>query len=543
MNDGLAPLVRVARVPELRRVLLAYSGFSIGEYATWLAVLFYALERGGPREVGLVAFIQLVPAVLLTPFAAYAGDRFSPQRSLAAGYAAQAVSMVVVSVAMVAGNWLLVYVASAAVATAISFTRPVMCCLLPMLTHRPTDLIAANVVAGIVAQVGMFLGPLLAGAVMAVGSPAGVFATCAAIAALGCVAVLTTSVVDATSRDTPDLGDLTHRMFAGFATLRRERRVRIFVGMIAVAGLVNGIADVLVVTITDERLDGGGGQAGLLAAAFGVGGMLGAAGVARTRRDTRRGHAFVVSAVLMGGVLAAMAAVNGLGAALVLFALLGTGPTFLELSATVTLQSQAPTEVLARVFGVVEGARIAAIAIGSLLVTIFVTRFTISETLVLFGVVVVSLVVVLVIRLRTTGDAPPAVEPSIIDALAIDPVFASLPAPTMERLGRTVTCRRTVAGTQIVEQGAEGDHYYVIVDGEFSVVKDGRPVNHLGPGGSFGEIALLRNVPRASTVTAITDAQLLVVDRADFLAAVTGHPGSLTTARGIAEEHVGPHDG
>ena len=77
MNEtsGLANIMRVGRARELRRVLLAYTGFSISEYATWLAVLFYALQRGGPQEVGLVAFLQLVPAVLVTPFAAYAGDR------------------------------------------------------------------------------------------------------------------------------------------------------------------------------------------------------------------------------------------------------------------------------------------------------------------------------------------------------------------------------------------------------------------------------------------------------------------------------------
>ncbi len=81
----VALLVRVGRTRELRRVMLAYAGFSISEYATWLAVLFFALERGGPSEVGLVAFLLLVPAVLVTPFASYAGDRFRPQRALAGG--------------------------------------------------------------------------------------------------------------------------------------------------------------------------------------------------------------------------------------------------------------------------------------------------------------------------------------------------------------------------------------------------------------------------------------------------------------------------
>jgi len=84
-----ALLLRNACSAELRRVQFANAGFSISEHATWLAVLFFALERGGSREVGLVAFIQLSPSVVLTPFSSYAGDRFRPQRALASGYAIQ----------------------------------------------------------------------------------------------------------------------------------------------------------------------------------------------------------------------------------------------------------------------------------------------------------------------------------------------------------------------------------------------------------------------------------------------------------------------
>jgi hypothetical protein len=374
---------------------------------------------------------------------------------------------------------------------------------------------------------------------MVVGSPADVFATCAVIVGLGCLAALTTPVLDAEPGETPDLGDLTERLFAGFATLRRESRVRILVGMIAVAGLVNGIADVLFVTFTDERLDGGGGQAGLLAAAYGVGGMLGAIAVARIVRNQHISREFLTSAVLAAGALVAMAATDGLGTALVLFAVLGAGEAFLKLAAAVTIQRQSPTEVLARVFGIVEGAQMAAIALGSLLVTILVSRFTVTESFVVLGFVVLGLVVIGVVRLRAAGDGPTSVDPVIIGHLVADPVFAALPAPTMERLGRTVERQRAPAGTAVVVQGDVGDHYFLIVDGEFTVTKDGENVNRLGPGQSFGEIALLRDVPRTSTVTAVTDADLLVIERDDFLDAVTGHPHSLTTARAVAADHVG----
>ena len=87
------PVARVVRDRNLRRLELGFVAFAFGEHATWLAILVYAMSRGGPREVGIVAVVQLLPAVLLAPLAAYAGDRFAPGRALAAGYAAQGLSM------------------------------------------------------------------------------------------------------------------------------------------------------------------------------------------------------------------------------------------------------------------------------------------------------------------------------------------------------------------------------------------------------------------------------------------------------------------
>ena len=78
------------------------------------------------------------------------------------------------------------------------------------------------------------------------------------------------------------------------------------------------------------------------------------------------------------------------------------------------------------------------------------------------------------------------------------------------------------SGTAVVREGEHGDAFYVIVDGSFHVTTAGLRLGDLGQGEFFGEIALLRDVPRTATVTATSDGTLLTVRRMDFLAAILG---------------------
>ena len=69
---------------------------------------------------------------------------------------------------------------------------------------------------------------------------------------------------------------------------------------------------------------------------------------------------------------------------------------------------------------------------------------------------------------------------------------------------------------------------------------DGRKVQTLGRGDSFGEIALLRNVPRTATVKAQGEAELYALERRDFLGAVTGFAPSLSAAEAVIGMRLGP---
>src|ERR687887_2512927 len=100
----LARLLGVVRTvsgnPGLRRVELAFVGFNVAEWATWVAILAFAYQVGGAAATGLVAVVQLVPAALLAPLAAVAGDRFRRERVLLGGYLAPAPAMGATAVAL-----------------------------------------------------------------------------------------------------------------------------------------------------------------------------------------------------------------------------------------------------------------------------------------------------------------------------------------------------------------------------------------------------------------------------------------------------------
>jgi CRP-like cAMP-binding protein len=85
--------------------------------------------------------------------------------------------------------------------------------------------------------------------------------------------------------------------------------------------------------------------------------------------------------------------------------------------------------------------------------------------------------------------------------------------------------------------GDEGDRFYVIESGELAVdLATG--VKTEGRGRWVGEIALLRDVPRTATVRAVTDVDLLALERDEFLGAVTGHAPTSAAANEIVGERL-----
>jgi len=85
------------------------------------------------------------------------------------------------------------------------------------------------------------------------------------------------------------------------------------------------------------------------------------------------------------------------------------------------------------------------------------------------------------------------------------------------------------AGKDIVRQGDPGNQFFVVIDGELAVTRDGETVATLGPGDYFGELALFDPARRNATVTAVGPAALVSVSRGTFRE-LLGEVGSLRDA-------------
>ena len=118
------------------------------------------------------------------------------------------------------------------------------------------------------------------------------------------------------------------------------------------------------------------------------------------------------------------------------------------------------------------------------------------------------------------------------------PVFAPLPLATAEGLAARLIALQVPAGEEIITQGELGDRFYLIEEGAVEVLQDGTVLRRQGPGDSFGEIALLRDVPRTATVRALVPTRLLALDRDPFLVSVTGHADSRHAADEVSDRFL-----
>ena len=542
MNERSRTFRAVMTDPNLRRVELAFLGFNMTESATWVAILVYAFERGGAREAGVVAPIMLVPSAIVAPFAAYAGDRFRRDRVLLIDYLVQGVAMGATAGTLFADAAPWVVYASATIASiSITFTRPAQNSLIPALTETPDDLTATSVVTGVVEGAGKMLGPLAAGVLLGLSGPGAVFAVFAGVTLLG--AIFVSRVRADPSAVTPPgrvgASDVWRETLAGFTTLRRDREPRLVVLLLASSDIVVGALDVLFVATAIDFLGIGQSGAGYLSAAFGAGALIGAAMTVVLVGRKRLTPPLAAGAVVFGVPIGLVAVTPSAVSAPILFAVAGGGRTLGDVAGRTLLQRISPNEVLSRVFGVLEGLSMFALAVGSIGAAVLIQVFGVQAALVVIGAFLPLVILVSSSHLLSIDRRAVAPDAERLALVRKIPFFAPLAAPAMERVMANMSPLQVDPGTVLIREGDAGDLFYVVVEGEVEVTSAGTYLRTLGPGAYIGEIALLRDVPRTATVVAKTPLRLLALQREPFLLAVTGHPQSVRAANAVADARLG----
>jgi len=527
------------RNPNIRRLELAWAASVTGEWSSIVALSVFAYDAGGPAAVGLVVLIRTLPSAAAAPFAALLSDRFRRERVMVAADLVRALAVAGAAAAVLAQAPAGVVFALAGLVALVSTAfRPAQVALLPALARTPEELTSANVASTTIESVAFFAGPALGGLLLAATSTGVVFAAQAGTFLLSAFLVgrIRAEPGEAEAEPGDEARGIVREALAGFRAIGTDSRLRLIVGLFAAQTFVAGALNVLIVVTALELLDLGESGVGLLTSADGVGGLLGAAAALVLVGRRRMASSFGVGLVLWGLPIALIGAWPTPAAALVLLAVVGIGNTVADVAGLTLLQRAVPDAVLARVFGILESLVLGAIALGAVVAPILVSGLGVRGALLAVGMFLPILTMLLWRPLRAL-DAVAA--PAGLELLRSQPIFAPLPAAVLERLASSLTPVSVTAGAEVFRQGDRGDLFYVVGRGEVEVLVDGRPSTRLGAGAGFGEIALLRDVPRTATVVATRDGELFTLERDEFIAAVTGHPASAEAADAIIAVRLG----
>jgi MFS family permease len=539
LRRSLEAIRAVVASRDLRRVQLAAAGSVLGNGAYLVGLLVYAYDDGGVAAVGLVTVLRMLPAALAAPLTSVLADRWRRRTVMIATDVVRAALMLLVALVILQdGPAWIVYVLIAVSAITYTAFRPAQQALLPALARTPEELAAANVASSAIASAGSIAGPALGAAVLAVSSIEALFAI-NALTFVWSALVLLGVHEPAQTRDVRRARNpLGREALAGFGALWGDPDMRFLAVLYVAQTVVGGTLGVVATVTAFDLLDGGDPEVGLLYTAFGIGGLVGGAVALALVGRGRLAGDFGVG-LLLFGALALLPVLPALAPALVLFAALGIGNTIVDVSATTLLQRSVRDEVLARAFGTLLSLLLFAMAAGALLAPVIVELLGSVGALVALGLVLPVLAIAAFPWLRRI-DAR-GVEPTLeLSLLLGSPLFAALPPRTLEVLAAALEAEDVPAGAAIVRAGEPGERYYLVAEGSVRVEPAAAGPVTLGPGEGFGEIALLRDVPRTATVVAVDDCRLFTLEREAFLTAVTGSVTSLAAADEMIASRLQP---
>ena len=545
LRESWSSLANVFRNPGLRRIQLAWTGSIVGDWAYNMAVAVYAYHQGGATAVGILAVARYIAMAIIGPFASTLADRM-PRKRVMIGSDLTRGALVVIAAAVIQsdGPALAVYVLAIVTSVASTPFRPAQASLLPQLARDPGELTAANVASSTIESIGFFAGPAIGGLLLTFTTIPTVYVF-NALTFLWSAAVVVgvRSIAPADESDTDGEGEGTEKPgflaegTVGYRTILRDRNLRLLTGLFCAQTIVAGASAVFIVAIALDLLDLGNGGPGYVDSIMGIGALVGGLVALVLAQRGRLAFDFGIGVLFWAAPLLLIVASPTIVATAACMLLIGLANSLVDINAYTIYQRIVPDELMGRVFGAMESALIGSMAIGALAMPFLIKTIGLRAGLAVVGGVV-SVVAILGLRGLRRIDLVALAPPGLELLRKID-ILARLPEPIIERLARALVPETASAGDVVIRQGDAGDRVYFIESGSVEVTRDGRHIAHLGPGEVFGEIALLRAVPRTATVTATSDSAFQTLTREVFIPAVTrereAHESAETTvARRLA---------
>ncbi len=513
------------------RIALSFSSWSFA-----IALGVYGFEAHGIAGAGIVALVRLLPGAIASPFSGLLADRYSRRNVLLVSAAAMAAILAGAAVAAGAGApTAVVFAFPALFAVAASGYAPAEAAMFPLLARTPQELSASNVNHAAMENAGFIAAAIATGVLLTATSPGTVFAVAAAVTAFAVVLIAFVRRDRRPEYRDEELPSVAHELSLGARALIFHPALRLSSLTLVLLLLYEGFADVILIALALELLHLEEGAVGFLNAAWGIGALVGGGALALM---LDRGH--LVAAIAGGSLLLGLATVlpgvfpEEATSYLAWFGI-GIGFTFVEVAGKTLMYRLASDETMGRVISALEAGRLLAMALGSLGAILLVEWLHPDGALILLGALMPVFVVVCWARLRAFEVGAPVAE-GPYHLLRENSIFAPLPIATVERLSHDLTPIEFGAGEEVIVQGDHGDRFFVIESGKVEVFENGEFRRHEGPGESFGEIALLHDVPRTATVRTTEPTRLLALEREQFLTAVTGHRRSHQLAGDVVDD-------
>lgn len=539
MRAAWAALRRAMANRSIRSMQLGWLTAIAAETAFVISLLVFAYGVGGVLLVGVAGMLRTLPAALSAPFLGMLADRLPRERVLLGVHVGRGAAIGLAAVA-VAVELPAAVVFGCAVVEGMLATlhRPTTMSLLPALARSPDELVGGNVTVSVGEGLGVLTGPALGGALLLVGAPwlgFGIPAMGFGIAGASTLAIGRSHSIAPAADIEP--GAKLREALGGIRALRADRHARLLVGVVGTQTFVRGLLSVLLVAASVQLLGLGESGVGYLHSAIGAGGFIGAMVALSVILRISLSGPLGWSLAAWGFPILIVGLVPHAAVALLMMAVIGAANAVLDVSAFTLLQRNIPNRVRGRVFGVLEAVVALTIGIGSVIAPLLVELLGLRGALIATGALLPVLAIVSRSGVRAAEEAAivPAAQMELIRGV---PMFAPLPLTVIEQLAQGLVPVRFDDGQTVIVQGEAGDCWYVIVQGSVDVVHDGVPVAQLGSGDNFGEIALLRNVPRTASVVAREPLTAYRLDRSTFLAAVTGDALSIRAADSLVGERL-----